>query len=47
MNLEDVDFINKQSAYFAKHATMTDRQIEEMVADFRELKKLLTPRSKT
>jgi DNA-binding transcriptional ArsR family regulator len=44
MNLEDVDFISKQSAYFfAKYATMTDKQIEEMVADLRELKKLLTP----
>jgi DNA-binding transcriptional ArsR family regulator len=43
MNLEDVDFLSKQHAYsLAKYATMTDKQFEEMLADMKELRKLLT-----
>jgi DNA-binding transcriptional ArsR family regulator len=44
MNLEDVDFLSKQHGYFfAKYATMTDKQFEELLADLRELRRLLTP----
>jgi DNA-binding transcriptional ArsR family regulator len=47
MNLDDVDFVSKQSAYFlAKYATMTDKQFEEMVADMKELRRLLTSGAK-
>lgn len=43
MNMEDVDFLSKQHGYFfAKYATMTDKQFEELIADLRELRKLLT-----
>jgi hypothetical protein len=48
MNLEDVDFVSKQHGYFfAKYAMMTDKQFDEMLADMRELKKLLGPVGKT
>jgi hypothetical protein len=44
MNLEEIDFISKQHAYFlAKYATRTEKQFDEMLADLRELKKLLNP----
>jgi hypothetical protein len=47
MNLEDVDFLSKQHAYsLAKYATMTDKQFEEMLADMKELRKLLASVSK-
>jgi DNA-binding transcriptional ArsR family regulator len=42
MNLDDVDFLSKQHAYFlAKYATMTDKQFGEMIHDMEELRKLL------
>ncbi len=43
MNMEDVDFLSKQHGYFfAKYATMTEKQFDEFIADLRELRKLLT-----
>lgn len=43
MNLEDVDFISKQHGYYlATYAKMTDKQFDDMIAEMKQLRKLLT-----
>ena len=48
MSLEDVDFLSKQHAYFfAKYATMSNKEFEDNIADQREIVKLLKSMTKT
>ena len=48
MSLEGVDFLSKQHAYsFAKYATMSSKELEENIADQREIMKLLKSMTKS